>query len=67
MGGKPLKLSDHKGKVVVLVFWGTWCGPCMAQVPGRARARRTFEKPAVRVAGSGLRTKQRHRPRGDGA
>ncbi len=33
MGGKPLKLSDHKGKVVVLVFWGTWCGPCMAQVP----------------------------------
>jgi thiol-disulfide isomerase/thioredoxin len=31
--GKPLKLSDYKGKVVVLVFWGTWCGPCMAQVP----------------------------------
>jgi thiol-disulfide isomerase/thioredoxin len=33
MDGKPLKLSDYKGKVVVLVFWGTWCGPCMAQVP----------------------------------
>jgi thiol-disulfide isomerase/thioredoxin len=31
--GKPLKLSNYKGKVVVLVFWGTWCGPCMAQVP----------------------------------
>ena len=31
--GKPLKLSDYKGKVVVLVFWGSWCGPCMAQVP----------------------------------
>jgi thiol-disulfide isomerase/thioredoxin len=30
---KPLKLSDFRGKVVVLVFWGTWCGPCMAQVP----------------------------------
>ena len=36
MDGKPLKLSDHKGKVVVLVFWGTWCGPCMARSP-RAR------------------------------
>jgi thiol-disulfide isomerase/thioredoxin len=31
--GKPLKSSDYKGKVVILVFWGTWCGPCMAQVP----------------------------------
>jgi thiol-disulfide isomerase/thioredoxin len=31
--GNPLKLSDYKGKVVVLVFWGTWCGPCMAAVP----------------------------------
>ena len=33
MDGKPLRLSDYKGKVVVLVFWGTWCGPCMALVP----------------------------------
>jgi thiol-disulfide isomerase/thioredoxin len=31
--GRPLKLSDYRGKVVVLVFWGTWCGPCMNQVP----------------------------------
>ena len=33
MHGKPLRLSDFKGKVVVLNFWGTWCGPCMALVP----------------------------------
>ena len=31
--GKPLRLSDYKGKVVVLVFWGSWCGPCMELVP----------------------------------
>lgn len=31
--GRPLKLSDYRGKVVVLVFWGSWCGPCMRQVP----------------------------------
>jgi thiol-disulfide isomerase/thioredoxin len=33
LDGKPLKLSDYRGKVVVLVFWGTWCSPCMALVP----------------------------------
>lgn len=31
--GKPMKLSDYRGKVVVLCFWGTWCGPCMRLVP----------------------------------
>lgn len=33
LDGKPLKLSDHRGKVTVVVYWGTWCGPCMREVP----------------------------------
>ena len=31
--GRRMKLSDQRGKVVMLVFWGSWCGPCMAMVP----------------------------------
>jgi RNA polymerase sigma factor (sigma-70 family) len=33
LDGKAMKLSDFKGKVVLLSFWGTWCPPCMAFVP----------------------------------
>jgi cytochrome c biogenesis protein CcmG, thiol:disulfide interchange protein DsbE len=33
VSGKPAHLSDFRGKVVVLNFWGTWCPPCVEETP----------------------------------
>jgi RNA polymerase sigma factor (sigma-70 family) len=54
--GKALKLSDHRGKVVVLVFWATWCGPCVRMIPHeRELVKRLKDKPFVLLGINGDR------------
>jgi len=59
LNGKPLNLSDLKGKVVLLNFWATWCPPCREEIPSMmklnsAMAGKQFQMVAVSIDEGGV-------------
>jgi thiol-disulfide isomerase/thioredoxin len=49
LDGKEVKLSSFKGKVILLNFWATWCGPCKAEIPGFVELQEKYKKDLVVV------------------
>ena len=49
LSGSEVRLSDYRGKVLLVNFWATWCAPCVAEMPSLERLQRHFAKEDFRI------------------
>src|SRR5215467_603660 len=49
--GRAVRLSDYKGKVVLLNFWATWCAPCRAEMPDLVKWQREYRRHGLQIIG----------------
>lgn len=58
LDGKPVKLSDYAGKVVVLNFWATWCPPCREETPHLVELSKEYKGRDVQLIGLSVEDQQ---------
>ena len=49
--GELFKLSENRGKVIMLNFWGTWCGPCRREIPDFNKLHAKYQKDGLKIVG----------------
>lgn len=54
LDGKIVNLSEFKGKVVILDFWATWCGPCRMEIPAFIQLQKKYGKRGFTFVGVSL-------------
>jgi thiol-disulfide isomerase/thioredoxin len=65
MHGADVRLSSFKGKVILINFWATWCGPCKAEIPSLVELQEEYRGDVVILGLSTTDTAEQIRPYAD--